>query len=69
MFTVPIVCRIVEDIGCCIVGQTRNIAPCDKKLYAIRDVTATVNSNPLIIGKNKRPFSRMKISLIRVFKL
>ncbi|CAD5116880.1 DgyrCDS5723 [Dimorphilus gyrociliatus] len=39
--------EIVEQIGCCIVGQTKNIAPCDKKLYAIRDVTATVNTSIL----------------------
>ncbi|MGO8999097.1 MAG: thymidine phosphorylase [Polyangiaceae bacterium] len=42
--------QIVGSVGTCMIGQTREIAPADKRIYALRDVTATVECVPLIVA-------------------
>ncbi len=40
--------RITKEIGCCVIAQSGNLVPADKKMYALRNLTATVDSIPLI---------------------
>lgn len=47
---VPEFMRVLQECGCSMIGQTERIVPADRKLYALRDVTATVPSIPLIVS-------------------
>ncbi|XP_042076133.1 thymidine phosphorylase-like isoform X1 [Haplochromis burtoni] len=42
--------KILDSVGCCIVGQTETLVPADRVLYALRDITSTVDSLPLVTG-------------------
>ena len=63
----------LRDVGAAIIGTTSDMAPADKKMYALRDVTSTVASLPLITGSIKagKPSAhvsaRLMGSLIRCF--
>ncbi len=49
-YSIPEYTDKIGRIGTCLIGQTADICPADKKMYALRDVTATIQSIPLITG-------------------
>jgi pyrimidine-nucleoside phosphorylase len=48
MLSVPEFRRILQQVGCAMIGQTPQVVPADRKLYSLRDVTGTVECIPLI---------------------
>ncbi len=48
--SVPEFLEVIQACGCSLIGQTETLVPADRKLYALRDVTATVPSIPLIVS-------------------
>lgn len=61
--------QALDQVGCCIVGQTGKIAPADKILYSLRDITSTVSSNPLIVSSiiSKKAAGTSNIQIIHSF--
>ncbi|KAJ8315083.1 hypothetical protein KUTeg_007233 [Tegillarca granosa] len=59
---------ILDKVGCCIVGQTSSLVPADKKMYAIRDVTATVDHDGLIAASiiSKKAAERLNALVLDV---
>jgi len=49
-YTIPEFRQKIAKIGVCLIGQTPEIVPADRRMYALRDVTATIQSIPLITG-------------------
>ncbi len=60
--------ELLEHVGCCIVGQSQELVPADGILYAIRDVTATVDSLPLITASilSKKAVERLSTLVVDV---
>jgi len=59
--------RSLTTVGCVIVGQTADLVPADKLLYSVRDTTATVDNEDLVVGKSTMMSQKENLQNMYIF--